>query len=172
MVPNGLVPCVWNPMIMQTWVWIPQERCFSSSFSGLVANSVWNPRIMQTWVRTCHFAGFGCRYGIFITMEEMVWGRVRTVPVLNCSEFLVFERVKKLWVLRNYYMFHEVPKSYFTCLMVMYSWLSHPLSVTNFFTLTKTTIVKRLPVLRAGSQDQAKIKHQHGTIIYLTYNAQ
>ncbi len=28
------------------------------------------------------------------------------------------------------------------------------------------------PVLRAGSQDQAKTKHQHGTIINVTYNAQ
>ncbi len=140
-------------------------------FSGLVANSVWNPRIMQTGVQTCHFARLGCRYGIFLLLWRK-WSEDECARSQSCPEFLVFERVKKLWVLRNYYMFHEVQKSYFTCLMVMYSWLSHPLSVTNFFTLTKTTIVKRLPVLRAGSQDQAKTKHQHGTIIYLTYNVQ
>ncbi len=38
--PSGLVPCVWNPMIIQTWVRIPKSIYYYYIFLGLVANEL------------------------------------------------------------------------------------------------------------------------------------
>ncbi len=53
--PSGLVPCVWNPMIMQTWVWIPKS-VFVVVFSTLLCmNFILNTR--RTIKLVCYYLG-------------------------------------------------------------------------------------------------------------------